>query len=180
MRVLGIAGSLRRQSWNRRLLLSVRELAPDGVSFEVYAHVGEVPLFSEDLEADPPIGVKHLCAAVRAADAILFATPEYNHSLPAVMKNVVDWLSREEPSCLAAKPVAIVGATTGSWGTRLAQAALRQTLIATGARLLNEPMLFIARVDRCFDQDGVLRDTSVIRSLAQVLSSLASSVSASV
>ncbi len=172
IRVLGIAGSLRRQSWNRRLLLSAGGLAPEGLSVEVYAHLEELPLFNEDLEAAPPNGVEHLRAAVDAANALLLATPEYNHALPAVMKNVVDWLSRPKPSCLAGKPVAICGATTGNWGTRLAQAALRQTLTATGARVLTSPMLFVARVGSCFDEKGALSDASVAESLAQILVAL--------
>jgi chromate reductase, NAD(P)H dehydrogenase (quinone) len=172
IRLLGIAGSLRRQSWNRQLLLSASKLAPEGFAIEVYARLDEVPLFNEDLEATPPMAVKHLRAAADAADALLLATPEYNHSLPAVMKNAVDWLSRPKPNCLKEKPVAIVGATTGNWGTRLAQAALRQTLTATGAQVLSAPMLFVARVASCFDEKGQLSDASVAESLAQVLVAL--------
>lgn len=172
IRVLGIAGSLRRQSWNHRLLLSATALTPEGLALEIYARLGDVPLFNEDLEADPPTGVRHLRAAVAAANALLLATPEYNHSLPAVMKNALDWLSRSEPNCLEGKPVAIIGATIGNWGTRLAQATLRQTLIATGAQIIPYPMLFVARVASCFDEKGELANASIADSLAQILAAL--------
>ena len=168
-RIVCIAGSLRRQSWNRHLLLEARRLAPPELALDVYERLHELPMFNEDLEADPGPGVRQLRAAVKAADGLLLATAEYNHSLPAVMKNVVDWLSRGEPSCLRRKPVAIIGATVGSGGTRLAQAALRQTLTATGAHVMAEPMLFVSRAPSCFDEHGQLSDVSIAHALIDVL-----------
>jgi chromate reductase, NAD(P)H dehydrogenase (quinone) len=168
-RVLCIAGSLRKHSWNRRLLVAAGRLAPADLALEVYGHLSELPMFNEDLEFDPPPEVRQLRAEVRAARGLLLATPEYNHSFPAVLKNALDWLSRGDPSSLHGKPVALIGATVGSWGTRLAQAALRQTLLATGARLMAEPMLFVARASSCFDADGVLSDPAIAESLAEVL-----------
>lgn len=169
-RILCIAGSLRRQSWNRRLLLAAGRLAPCELVLDVYESLHEVPMFNEDIEPDPGPAVARLRAAVRGADGILLATAEYNHSLPAVMKNAIDWLSRGEPSSLYNKPVAVVGATVGAWGTRLAQAALRHTLFAIGARVMVEPMLFIARAPSCFNEQGELCDTSVAQSLVSLLS----------
>lgn len=168
-RVLCIAGSLRRDSWNRRLLAAACGLSLDGLSLYLYERLSQVPMFSEDLEVEPSPDVEHLRDEVRTCDGLLLATPEYNHSLPAVLKNVVDWLSRGDPNCLHGKPVAIIGATVGNWGTRLAQAALRQTLLATGARVMIEPMLFIARAPTCFNARGELSDPTVAGALTGVL-----------
>ena len=114
----------------------------------VYDTIADVPLFNEDLEAsgDAPDGVRRLRESIAAADGLLIATPEYNQSLPGMLKNTIDWLSRPDArgaEVLEGKPVAIVGATTGAWGTRLAQSQLRHALAATGARTLPAPMLFI-------------------------------------
>jgi chromate reductase len=176
--IVCIAGSLRRHSWNRRLLLAARSLAPPGLTLEVYEHLHDVPMFNEDIEPHPVPGVLQLRAAVLAADGLLLATAEYNHSLPSVLKNAIDWLSRGEPSCLRGKPVAVIGATPGAWGTRLAQAALRQTLFAIGARVMVEPMLFVARASSCFNEQGELIDASVAHSLADVLAAVESWVDA--
>lgn len=154
IRVLALAGSLRRQSHNRRLLESAAALAPPGLSLTVYDTIADVPLFDEDREADGPQGVRRLRDAVAAADGLLIATPEYNQSLPGVLKNAIDWLSRPDADgieVLNAKPVAVVGVTTGAWGTRIAQAQLRHALTATGSRILPSPMLFVREASRAFD-----------------------------
>jgi chromate reductase len=168
---LCLAGSLRRDSWNRRLLLSA-DAPVSGRELVLYERLSSVPFFNEDDEADAAQGVRHLCEAVSRADGLLIATPEYNHSFPAVLKNAIDWLSRGSKSMLAGKPVAVIGATPGSWGTRLAQTALRQVLTATGALVMPAPMLFVARVNECFDADGNLIDSRVRESLNGVLSAL--------
>jgi len=159
LQVLAIAGSLRRDSFNRRLLHAVATRAPVGLSVSVYDELSSVPLFNEDLEAGgAPDGVARLHAAVLRADGILIATPEYNQSIPAVTKNFVDWLSRREPDALAGKPVAIMGATPGPWGTRLAQAALRQTLTACGALIMPAPQIYLRNAAEAFDAEGALTD----------------------
>jgi chromate reductase, NAD(P)H dehydrogenase (quinone) len=166
--VLSIAGSLRRNSYNRHLLRAAAQVPLDGMQFALYERLEQVPPFDEDHEQRTADGVRHLRDAVRGADGLLIATPEYNQSIPGVLKNVIDWLSRDE-SLLRAKPVAVIGATMGSWGTRLAQAALRQTLTATGARVMPEPMLFVAHANECFDANGRLHDAAVASRLHEVV-----------
>jgi chromate reductase len=162
LEVLAIAGSLRRNSFNRRLLHAAATRAPVGLSVSIYDELSSVPLFNEDLEAGGvPDGVAHLHTAVLRADGILIATPEYNQSIPAVTKNLVDWLSRCAPDALAGKPVAIMGATPGPWGTRLAQAALRQTLTACGALIMPGPQIYLRNAAEAFDAEGALTDQRI-------------------
>jgi chromate reductase len=170
-RVLGVAGSLRRHSWNRYLLSAAGELAADHLQLTVYDRLDRIPLFNEDAEEQVPRAVHELRDAVRAVDGLLIATPEYNHSIPGVLKNALDWLSRED-SLLQGKPAAVIGATIGSWGTRLAQAALRQSLTAMGARVMPQPMLYVARASEVFDSTGRLRDASVAAGLTEVVRAL--------
>jgi chromate reductase len=172
MRILCLAGSLRRDSWNRRLLREAVRAAPDGLDLALYEELGAVPLFNEDTEQAIAPSVQHLRRAVGMADGLLIATPEYNHSFPGVLKNAIDWLSRGSDSVLIDKPVAVIGASAGSWGTRLAQAALRQVLTATEARVMSAPMLFVARASECFDGGGLLRDPAIAQSLSRVIVSL--------
>lgn len=149
LRILGFAGSLRRRSYNRRLLDLAATTAPGGIQLLVH-DIHDVPLFDEDVEADAhggPEGVRLLRAAIAAADGVLIATPEYNQSMPGVLKNVLDWLSRKDPAygeVLAGKPVAIVGATPGRWGTRVAQAQVRHALSAMEALVMATPQVYIA------------------------------------
>jgi chromate reductase, NAD(P)H dehydrogenase (quinone) len=172
-RVLCLAGSLRRNSWNRRLLQVAAAAAPAQMSLHVYDDLYGVPLFDEDLEqrepAGPP-GVRALRAAVAAADGLLIATPEYNQSLPGVLKNTLDWLSRASPDgeVLLDKPVAIIGASVGPWGTRLAQTAVRQVLHACGAVVMPAPTLFLANAAVRFDADGQL-DATTTQSLQRLV-----------
>lgn len=168
-RILGLAGSLRRNGYNRRLLESAARCAPPRLHIDIDDGLPDVPLFDEDLEASThggPEGVWRLRAAIASADGLLIATPEYNQSIPGVLKNAIDWLSRAVPEeVLVGKPTAIMGATPGRWGTRLAQAALRQTLTATGAVVMPAPMLFIAGADSSFSAHGDLRDAATLNSL---------------
>lgn len=170
--VLSLAGSLRRDSLNRRLAAAAAAAAPASMRVEAFDAVASIPLFDEDLEAaapEGPAGVSALRARVRAANGLLIATPEYNQSIPAVTKNLVDWLSRpDDRSVLAGKPVAIVGATTGPWGTRYAQKELRHALTAAGALVLPQPMLFVPRAESAFG-GGRLSDPEVERRLAALL-----------
>jgi len=178
LRILCLAGSLRRASWNRRLLQAAVSLAPMGVEVEVYDALATVPLFDEDLEqAEPegPPGVRALRTAIAAADGLLIATPEYNHALPGVLKNALDWLSRESPQgeVLAERPVAVFGASSGPWGTRLAQASLRQVLHTCGALVMPSPTLFMARAAEHFDAHGALADAAAHASLHRFMAAFA-------
>ncbi|HEX9491843.1 MAG TPA: NADPH-dependent FMN reductase [Thermoanaerobaculia bacterium] len=129
-----------------------------------------MPLFDEDLEGqNGPEAVAHLRQQVLAADGILIATPEYNQSMTGVLKNAIDWLSRPPDEVLAGKPVAVIGATTGGWGTRLAQAAVRQTLYAAEAIVLPKPALYIRDASSLFDSEGRLTDQATRDMLDAVL-----------
>lgn len=170
--VLALPGSLRRRSFNRLLLRSARECAPGGMDVEPFETPGSIPLFDEDLETAEPNGpepVRHLRLLVAAADGLLIATPEYNQSMPGVLKNTLDWLSRGPEEVLVGKPIAVMGATSGMWGTRLAQHALRQTLAAMGARVMPEPALYVRDAERLFDHGGRLIDLDVRARLTRLV-----------
>lgn len=175
--LLALPGSLRRHSCNRRLLAAAVELAPPGMEVRVYGDLAAIPLFDEDLEQETgggPAAVRHLRAEVAAADGLLVATPEYNQSIPGVLKNALDWLSRETPGpVLSGKPAAVIGATAGRWGTRLAQAAVRQVLYATDSLVLPAPALFVAGAELLFDDEGRLADPTTRTQLAAVLAAFA-------
>jgi chromate reductase len=173
-RLLGLPGSLRRQSFNRWLLDAAADVASDSVRLQVHAGVGDVPLFNEDLEAEgEPPGVARLRAAIGASDALVIATPEYNQALPGVAKNLVDWLSRGAPPVLAGKPVGILGASVGPWGTRLAQAGLRQTLTACGALVMPAPQVYVRDAGALFDAEGALTDPRTREQLGRYMAALA-------
>jgi chromate reductase len=167
-RILALPGSLRGGSYNRKLLEACIHHAPPGLRVELFDGLPQVPLFNEDMESGNPMhaGVARLREAVAGAGGLLVATPEYNQSIPGVLKNALDWLSRPLPEeILIGKPVAILGASSGRWGTRLAQAALRQTLTATEAQVMPAPMLFVRDAEQVFDDDGALRDAGTSGSL---------------
>lgn len=162
LRVLGIAGSLRAGSFNRRLLEAARELAPEGMEVRVSGLSG-IPLYDADLDTDGtrPGPVLELKGAIEEADAVLVATPEYNHGIPGVLKNAIDWASRPAGrSPLAGKPVAMMGASTGGIGTARAQMQLESVLLATMARPLPHPGVLVARAREKFAEgdDGPLTD----------------------
>ncbi len=171
--IVAFAGSLRVNSLNRRLVVAAQRVAPPELHLTVFEDLTDVPLFNEDVEAAWSVGpgaVNGLRALIADANGLLIATPEYNQSIPGVMKNAIDWLSRpDDAAVLDGKPVAIMGATTGSWGTRLAQKELRHTLTAAGAIVMPQPMLFVANGQRAFDAAGRLTDRAVERRLAQLL-----------
>ncbi|HSJ61709.1 MAG TPA: NAD(P)H-dependent oxidoreductase [Jiangellaceae bacterium] len=169
-RVLAIPGSLRRQSYNRSLVEAAVSLAPPAMSITVYESLDLVPVFNEDVENPPPDGVARLREAVASSDGLLIATPEYNQSLPGVVKNVIDWLSRSDgPDGLTGKPVAVSGVTTGPWGTRLAQTQLRQVLTSTQALVLSRPTLFLRDATTLFDEGRNIVHKSTSRQLREFL-----------
>lgn len=171
VRILGVAGSLRRDSHNRAMLRAASRLAPEGVTVEVYDGLETVPVFNEDLEADPPSGVIALRRALARSDGLLIATPEYNQSVPGVVKNMIDWLSREE--ALSGLPVAVIGASTGPWGTRIAQTSLRQMLLSVQAVVMSDPTLFVPQVEALLGDDGELGDPETSRRLQGVVTAFA-------
>jgi chromate reductase len=141
MRVLGISGSLRQDSHNTELLRAAATLLPSGVEFELYDGLKDIPPYDEDHESEPPAAVTDLRERIGAADAVLFATPEYNHSIPGALKNALDWVSRPiETNTLRNKPVAVIGASTGMFGAVWAQAELRKVAGALGARVLDREL----------------------------------------
>jgi chromate reductase len=160
MRVLGISGSLRRDSHNTRLLRAAGELTQEhGAEFEVFDGLKAIPPYDEDDDVgDGPEAVAHLREAIADADAVLFATPEYNSSIPGVLKNAVDWASRPlATNPLRNKPVAVIGASTGMFGAVWAQAELRKVLGAAGARV-TEVELAVGHVHEHLDPAGRLAD----------------------
>jgi len=172
--VLGIAGSLRRGSYNRLLVRAAQRLAPAGLVVHEF-DLADVPLFDADVEQrGDPEGVVAWKRAIRGADALLIATPEYQHSLPGVLKNALDWASRppSDPP-LARKPVAVMGATTGRYGTARAQADLRKVLAYNDALILQRPEVMVAQAKQAFDADGRLVDEGAERFLRQLLVNLA-------
>jgi len=170
LQVVAFAGSLRQGSYNRSLLAACRELAPESLAVEIL-ELGGVPLYDADLEAsgDPP-AVARLKEAVAAADGLLIATPEYNHGVPAVTKNAVDWLSRPpRRSPLDGKPVALMGASPGMTGTARGQSQLRQAFVFTNSPCLPQPEVLVARAHEKFDDAGRLTDEKTRTHLGRFL-----------
>jgi chromate reductase len=171
--VLGIAGSLRRGSYNRALLRSAQSLTADDLRLDVFDLHG-VPFFDADVEKEgDPDPVKVLKRRVREADALVIATPEYQHSLPGVLKNVLDWASRppKDPP-LKGKPIAMMGATPGRYGTARAQAELRKVLAYNDAVVVNRPEVLVANARETFDEDGELVDETARELVCELLAAL--------
>jgi chromate reductase len=173
VRVLGIPGSLRAGSYNLALLRAASEVAPEDVELELTTLAG-LPVYNADDEAvGDPQPVRALKRAIRRADALLIATPEYNYSIPGALKNAIDWASRPpRRSVLDAKPIAIVGASTGIGGTANAQRHLRESLLFPGAQPMPEPELLLTYAQTRFDGEGRLRDESARETLREVLEAL--------
>ncbi len=174
MKILGIAGSLRQGSYNRSLLRAARELLPEGVELVEFDLRG-LPFYDGDVEAaGDPEPVVALKDAIREADALLIATPEYNRGVPGGLKNAVDWASRPPlGSPLAGKPVALMGASTGRGGTALAQQQLREALEFPRAVVLSEPQVLVPEAYMHFDERGELADESIRAEIAELLETLA-------
>jgi chromate reductase len=168
--VLGISGSLRRDSYNTKLLRAAEELLPPFVEFEIWDGLKAVQPYDEEDDVRPgPEAVEELRRAVAEADAILIATPEYNSSIPGQLKNAIDWLSRPLASSpLRNKPVAVVGASTGAFGAVWSQAELRKVLAATGARVV-EAEVAVGHAATRFDDEGKLVDDEIREQLAEAV-----------
>lgn len=173
VRILGVAGSLRRGSLNRALLRAAQELAPEGLVLEAFDLI-DVPLYNGDVEAqgDPP-GVAAFKAAIRAADGVLFVTPEYNHGVPGVMKNALDWASRPaQDAALNGKPVGLIGASPGMTGSARGQSQLRQAFEFTNSFCMPQPELLVARAHEKFGPGGELTDETTAKYLTRYLTAL--------
>lgn len=172
MRVLGISGSLRRDSHNTKLLRAAAELLPPGAELVIWGELKAIPPFDEDEEHAPPPAVESLKQAVSESDAVLVVTPEYNHSLPGQLKNALDWLSRPiEDSPMRGKAAAVVGASTGLFGAVWSQAEGRKVLSALGARVLDRE-LPVPQAHERFDADGRLTDDDLRAELRELLMEL--------
>jgi chromate reductase len=174
MHILGVSGSLRRESFNTKLLRAAAEEAPPGVELVMFEGLRAVPPYNEDDDVEPPAEpVRRLREAFAAADALLVATPEYNSSIPGQLKNAVDWLSRPFPqNAVQNLPVAVIGASTSSFGGVWSQAEMRKTLSAAGARVL-ESGVAVPRAQDRFDAGGRLLGDDLREQLRDVLAELA-------
>lgn len=171
--ILGIAGSLRRESYNRSAMRAATQLVPAGARIEVFELDG-IPGFNQDEEQHPPAKVVELKRRVREADALLFVTPEYNYSIPGVLKNAIDWASRPYgDNAWSGKPAAIMGASIGSIGTARAQYHLRQVFVFLDVHAINQPEVMIGNAAARFDADGNLTDDTTREKIRELLQNLA-------
>lgn len=172
MNVVGISGSLRKHSFNTMALRASQKLAPEGMAITI-ADISQIPLYNQDIRNDgEPQVVADLKAQLRAADAVLLVTPEYNFSIPGVLKNALDWLSRPPEQPFDGKPVAIMGAAPGPVGTARVQYHLRQVLVFMNAFVVNKPEVFISHCASKFNSDGELTDAETGRFIGELLVSL--------
>jgi len=172
--ILGIAGSLRKKSYNRAALRAAQQLAPEGAKIEIFELEG-IPVFNQDEEQNPPDRVRQLKAQIRAADAILLVTPEYNYSIPGVLKNAIDWASRPYgDNAWQGKPVAVMGASVGALGSSRAQYHLRQVFVFLDMLSMNKPEVMIANASQKFDEAGNLVDQDTRKHIRELLESLVS------
>jgi len=169
--VLGICGSLRRGSYNRMLLDAACEAAPANMRIDAYHGLGDIPPYNEDVRVagEPPV-VSDLKRRIADADALLIASPEYNYNVPGVLKNAIDWASRPPAeSPLMNKPAAILGASTGNFGTARGQLALRQVFVFTGTQTMLKPELLVFQAHKRFDESGRLTDEMTRKLLAEFM-----------
>ena len=172
--VLGVAGSLRAQSWNKQLLAAAAELMPEGATLRTF-DLAEIPLYNEDLrEQGYPAPVADLRAAVAAADAVVIATPEYNYSIPGVLKNALDWASRPPSPPFAGKVGATFGGSPGMHGTVRAQNHLKEVLRGMGVLVVPKPEIYVGKVNDKFDAEGRLVDEDTRKFLRELLATTCS------
>jgi chromate reductase len=173
VKVLGFAGSLRQESFNRALLRTAVEVAPANVKIATF-DLADIPLYNGDVETvGMPIPVQHFRARIAAADALLIVTPEYNYSIPGVLKNAIDWASRPPDQPFAGKPVALMGASPGMLGTARSQYHLRQVAVFLDMRLINTPEVFVPAAHTKFDASGRLTDEPTRERVRTLLAALA-------
>ncbi|MFC6619320.1 NADPH-dependent FMN reductase [Deinococcus radiophilus] len=172
LKIIGISGSLRKNSYNTALIRAAQELTPEGTTFEI-VEIGELPLFNEDHEQDPPQVVKDLKAKIEAADAVVFATPEYNYTIPGVLKNAIDWASRPYGNnSWAGKTAAVMGASIGGIATARAQYDLRKTFVFLNVHDVKQPEVMVAQAQNSFDEQGNLTNEDTKKFIRQQLEAL--------
>ena len=174
VKILGIPGSLRQASFNRYALRAAQSLLPPGARLDIFELEG-IPPYNQDHEKQPPAHVVELKAKVRAADAVLFSTPEYNYSMPGVLKNAIDWASRPYgDSAWQGKPVAVMGASVGMLGSARAQYHLRQCFVFLNMYPVNQPEVLIANAAHRFNEKGELTDETSRELVRKLLAELVS------
>ncbi len=172
VRILAFAGSLRKDSYNRMLLREVVQLVPEDATVETF-DLKDIPIFNQDFEKTPPDPVKEFKAKIKAADAILIVTPEYNYSIPGVLKNAIDWASRPYgDSAWEGKPVALMSASTGMLGAARAQYHLRQSFVFLNMYPVNRPEVILTFAAQKFDAEGRLTDEKTKQLAADLLKAL--------
>lgn len=174
MKILGISGSLRRASLNTMALQAATRLVPDGVTIDIFDQLRDIPPYDDDvrLETGFPPAAEALREGIRAADALLIVSPEYNYSIPGVLKNALDWASRAPDQPFADKPVAIMGVSPGLLGTARMQYHLRQCFVFLDARVLNKPEVMIGQAAGKFDAEGHLTDEATAQFIRTQLEAL--------
>jgi chromate reductase len=170
--ILGFAGSLRKGSFNKALLRAAGEMVPQGMELEIFDLEG-IPPFNQDLEKQPPAKIKEFKSKIRAADGILIATPEYNYSIPGVLKNAIDWASRPYgDNAFKDKPVGLMGASIGMLGSGRAQYHLRQCFVFLNMIPMNQPEVMVPFVEKKVDSSGRLTDPQTREIIKQFLEAL--------
>ncbi|MDR4652225.1 MAG: NAD(P)H-dependent oxidoreductase [Nitrosomonas sp.] len=182
IKIIGIAGSLRKQSYNTALLHAAAQLLPEHATLEI-ASIRDIPLYNEDIETTEgiPQAVSLLQERIAASDALLLATPEYNHSMPGVLKNAIDWLSRPPEQIqrvFSERPVAVIGATPGGFGTMLSQNAWLPVFRRLGMRPWLGEKIMLSKAQHVFDENGKLQDEVVRKQLASFLAGFVAFVQA--
>jgi len=173
MNVLAMCASLRKGSYNKLLLENAVKLMPADISIEIYEGMRHLPFYDQDFENDPPEIVKDFKARVHAADALLFVTPEFNHSIPGVLKNAVDWLSRPpKENNFAGKPVAVFGCGNSTFGAVRMHIAFREILFSVGADLIPKFEVIVFKASERFDVNGVLTDAVTIEAVQHAMQML--------
>lgn len=175
IKVLGIAGSLREKSFNKAALRAAVELAPDGMTIEPFERLREIPLYDDDVRVSQgfPAAADSFREKIRAADALLIVTPEYNYSVPGVLKNAIDWASRPPDQPFEGLPIAIMGASPGRLGSARAQYHLRQCFVFLNGLVLNKPEVMIGGAGQLFDDELRLTDQPTREMIGKLLASLA-------
>ena len=172
MNIIALSGSLRKHSFNTSLLRAMQALAPEGAKIEI-ADIGHLPLYDQDAEAAFPAPAQELKEKIEAADAVIIATPEYNRSIPGVLKNAIDWASRPwGKNSFAGKPVLTVGASVGKIGTAVAQSHLRQIMVYLDAQVVGQPEVYLGPAQEIFDAEGNVIDAGTRDLLAKALITL--------
>jgi chromate reductase, NAD(P)H dehydrogenase (quinone) len=173
LRILGISGSLRRGSYNSAALRAAQALAPQGMSIDIF-DLASIPLYNEDVKQQGfPAPVEDLRRRVKEADGVLLVTPEYNYSIPGVLKNAIDWVSRPPDQPFDGKPIAIMGASPSTFGSARAQYHLRQCFVFMNGLLLNRPEVMITQAQNKFDAEGKLIDQPTREIIGTLLTSFA-------